>query len=90
MAPDSAPLLELVSLIQTAVADVIDEHALIGATVPHIDSQSTTPGPLDEPDEATPRLLKAIRTVEAACAQLCASITSPALSLVNVSLIQPA
>lgn len=90
MAPDPAPLLELVSLIQTAVADVIDEHALIGATVPHIDSQSTIPGPLDEPDEATPRLLKAIRTVEAACAQLCASITSPALSLVNVSLILPA
>lgn len=88
MAPDTAPLLELVSLIQTAVADVIDEHALIGATVPHIDSQSIYPGPLDAPDEATPRLLKAIRTVEAACAQLCASITSPALSLVNVSLIR--
>ena len=80
----SAALLQLVSLIQSSVSDVIDEYAVSGASVPSLDSASTLPGPFDAPDASTPRLLKAIRTVEAACAQLCASVASPALTMVNV------
>jgi len=43
-------------------------------------------GPFDAPETASEKLLRTIRIVEAACAQLCATISSPALSLLNKAL----
>lgn len=81
-APDNAHLTALVSLISSAVQDIIQTYANAGGAVPTLDS--TTPGPFDTP-AATPRsLTKAIQIVEGACSQLCASVANPGKLLLAV------
>lgn len=75
---------DIVSLIKSSVDDIISEYKTAGATMPLLDS--AVDAPFDAPERASEKLLRTIRIVEAACAQLCATIASPALSLVNVSL----
>lgn len=81
---EDSHLHDLVTLITSSVDDIISEYKTTGASIPLLDS--AVDGPFDAPERASERLLRTIRIVEAACAQLCATIASPALSLVNVSL----
>ena len=83
---DDAHLLDLVSLLKTSVSDIINEYKSAGVSVPTLEAAAD--GPFDAPENATEKLLRSIRIVEAACAQLCATVSSPALSLVNVSFIR--
>jgi hypothetical protein len=76
-------LTALTSLISSSVQEVIAAHASVGTTVPSLDS--VEPGPFDGPVEDVPeRLVRAIRLVEAACAQLVSTVSIPKLHLVNV------
>lgn len=81
---DPAHLLDLVSAIQTSVQDIIGEYQAVGAVVPPLTDTDVTSGPLDRPEDMTPKLLHAVHLIEAACVQLCATVVSPVLSLVNV------
>ena len=81
---DPAHLLDLVSAIQTSVQDIIGEYQAVGAVVPPLTDTDVTSGPLDRPEDMTPKLLHAVHLIEAACVQLCATVMSPVLSLVNV------
>lgn len=85
---DPAHLLDLVSVIHTSVQDIIGEYQAVGATVQPLDAAGPAVGvrgPFDAPEDMTPKLLRSVHLVEAACAQLCASVFSPSLELVNVS-----
>ena len=71
---DPAHLLDLVSTIQTSVQDIIGEYQAVGAVVPPLTDTDVTSGPLDRPEDMTPKLLHAVHLIEAACVQLCATV----------------
>ena len=81
--PDPAHLTALSDIILVAVQVVADEYAIIGQSVPSLDS--TVPGPFDTPEKMSHNLTKAIQIIEAACAQLCFTVASPGHSVTNVS-----
>ncbi|KAF9002052.1 S-adenosyl-L-methionine-dependent methyltransferase [Cyathus striatus] len=74
-------LIQLTNLINSAVRDVLSEYDVVGAPVPLM--QSTEAGPFDSPDSVTPKLATAIRTIEAACAQLSFAVASPSQVINN-------
>ncbi|KAF9014286.1 S-adenosyl-L-methionine-dependent methyltransferase [Cyathus striatus] len=77
----AAQLLALANLITSAVQTVISEYKAAGASIPPLDS--TVNGVFDTPEAVTPNLSKAIRTIEAACAQLSFSVASPGHVITN-------
>lgn len=70
----------LVKLIADATKVV--EASYQDSYVPSLDD--TGPHPLDD-KVSPPDVRKAVQTIEAACAQLCATVTKPKLAIVNVS-----
>ena len=82
---DPAHLSALVTTISDAVKVVVAEYAAVGQVVPSLDS--TQPGPLDAPENVSLGLSKAIRVIEAACAQLSFTVASPGHVVTNVSLL---
>ena len=82
-APDPAHLTALTDIILAMVKVVADEYATIGQSVPSLDS--IAPGPLDTPEKMSLNLTKAIQIIEAACAQLCFTVSSPGHTVTNVS-----
>ena len=73
-------LSKLVGLIASATQIV--EAYYEASYVPRLDE--TEPHPLDD-EVSPPSVRKAIQTIEAACSQLCTTITKPKLAIVNVS-----
>jgi hypothetical protein len=73
----------LADMISSAVETVLSEYALGHHEVPELDV--TQPGPFDRPEDASERLQSAIRIIEAASAQLCATVASPGHVITNVS-----
>ncbi|KAF9228372.1 S-adenosyl-L-methionine-dependent methyltransferase [Gyrodon lividus] len=76
-----AKLESLVSLINSAAQEAIAIYETAGGYVPSIDS--TEPHPLDEAIDQV-ALKSTIRTLEGACAQLCATLAPPAHSINNL------
>lgn len=78
----AADIRKLASLISRSCDAIIAAHDSVGYDVPSL--YSTVPGPFDTPDKAPLELGRHIQIVEAACAQLCASIASPTHVVINV------
>ncbi|KAF9465798.1 S-adenosyl-L-methionine-dependent methyltransferase [Collybia nuda] len=76
-------LTSLVNIISDAVKVVISEYGQAGHAVPSL--ESTAPGPFDAPEDMSLALSKAVRTIEAACAQLSYAVASPGHILANKS-----
>lgn len=77
-APKSNPnfhVTALADMISAAVKTVVAEYASTGHAVPTL--ESTEPGPFDDPEAISSRLRTAVKTIEAACAQLCATVATP-------------
>ncbi|KZT29636.1 S-adenosyl-L-methionine-dependent methyltransferase [Neolentinus lepideus HHB14362 ss-1] len=74
-------LLALVDLISCAVKDVIKEYGSVGQSVPALDSVVT--GPFDSQETTNLAITKAVRVIEGACAQLCATVAWPAHAMEN-------
>jgi hypothetical protein len=75
------------SALVTLIADatkVVEAyyHQTSGSYIPSLDD--TASHPLDD-EVSPPSVRKAVQTIEAACAQLCATVTKPKLAIVNVS-----
>ncbi|KAI0320877.1 S-adenosyl-L-methionine-dependent methyltransferase [Amylostereum chailletii] len=70
----------LLGLIKSATASAVAEYENTGYGVPSLDSQIPHPG---DSISASIALRKAIRTLEAACHQLCATLTPPTLSMAS-------
>ena len=77
--------LAIVELIRDSVNDALSEYKALNHTVVPLDSP--TLGPLDKAEATTPKLRRAILTMNAACAQLSATLTRPAMMLMTVSSI---
>ncbi|KAF5335915.1 hypothetical protein D9757_005092 [Collybiopsis confluens] len=72
----------LVDILFNAVNVVTTEYAKGGHLVPSLDS--TEPGPFDAPENVSPALFNAVRTIEAACAQLSfVAVASPGHVMTN-------
>ena len=85
LANNGSHLFALLSLLQTAVSEIVDEYANIGHAVPALDTSDMCGGPFDGPDKGSVRFMRAAQIIEGACAQLCASVVSPGAMLFNVS-----
>ncbi|KAK7047294.1 hypothetical protein VNI00_006525 [Paramarasmius palmivorus] len=73
---DNSHITALTALISSSVQEVIATYASVGRAVPSLDSAE--PGPFDEIVEDTPeRLVRAVKTIEAACAQLVSTVGNP-------------
>ncbi|KAF8876830.1 S-adenosyl-L-methionine-dependent methyltransferase [Infundibulicybe gibba] len=79
----NAQITALSNMISAAVSVVISEYAAGGHSVPLLNS--TTVGPFDQPNKAPRALADAVRTIEAACAQLCFTVASPGHVIANKS-----
>ncbi|KAJ4478425.1 S-adenosyl-L-methionine-dependent methyltransferase [Lentinula aciculospora] len=80
---DNTHVTALTGLINDAVQDAIAEYAAVGQAVPSLDSLE--PGPFQVPAETPARLMKAIKIIEAACAQLTYTVSPPGSVMLNVS-----
>ncbi len=76
-------LTSLVKLISDSVAVVTSEYAKAGHASPTL--ESTAQDPFRSPESVSERLKTAIKTIEAACAQLSATVASPGHVITNVS-----
>ncbi|KAF5387590.1 hypothetical protein D9757_006616 [Collybiopsis confluens] len=74
-------IVQLSSLIMDSVKVVLAEYEKVGREVPSLDD--TSPSPFDTPESVPLALSKAIRTIEAACAQLTYTVASPGHIMVN-------
>ncbi|KIK66536.1 hypothetical protein GYMLUDRAFT_935360 [Collybiopsis luxurians FD-317 M1] len=81
---DNTHITELTDLINRAVENVIDEYAAVGQPVPSLDSLSA--GPFDTPAKMPTSLVKAVRIIEAACAQLTMIASPPCSVILNKAL----
>ena len=81
MSTNKAKLEALLKLINSAAQKAIAEYEKVGGDVPFIDS--TEPHPMDNAiDQVT--LRSAVRVLEGACAQLCATLAPPSHTIMNV------
>ncbi|ESK85087.1 S-adenosyl-L-methionine-dependent methyltransferase [Moniliophthora roreri MCA 2997] len=81
-------LTSLATLISSSVQEVIAAYASVGQTVPSLDS--VEPGPFDSAVEDVPeRLARAIRVIEAACAQLVCTVSNPSGLVFDKAIAQP-
>ncbi|KAJ7127080.1 S-adenosyl-L-methionine-dependent methyltransferase [Mycena epipterygia] len=78
-----ADIVALADIISSAVKDVVAEYTTAQVSMPSL--SSTIPGPFDTPESMPANLVKAIRTIEAACTQLSYSVASPGHVVVNKS-----
>ncbi|KAJ6573975.1 S-adenosyl-L-methionine-dependent methyltransferase [Mycena vulgaris] len=74
-------IVALADLISRTVKNVAAEYAEAGVSMPSL--SSTAPGPFDTPETAPPKLAKAVRILDAACAQLSFSVGSPGHVVTN-------
>ncbi|KAJ6626254.1 S-adenosyl-L-methionine-dependent methyltransferase [Mycena sp. CBHHK59/15] len=74
-----AEMRALVQLISNAVSQMAADPA--AQAIPSL--YSTSKGPFDTPEDTPANITKAVKTIEAACAQLCFTITSPGHVFVN-------
>ncbi|KAK7026519.1 hypothetical protein VNI00_015599 [Paramarasmius palmivorus] len=75
-------LTTLTTLISSSVQEVLAVYASGGYSVPSLDS--IAPGPFDGPVEDAPdRLVRAVKTIEAACTQLICTVSNPAGVIYN-------
>ncbi|KAJ7214521.1 S-adenosyl-L-methionine-dependent methyltransferase [Mycena pura] len=83
MKPESGldEIVALADLISRTVEDVVAEYAAAGVSMPSL--ASTTPGPFDTPESVPPKLAKATRILDAACAQLSFSVGNPGHVITN-------
>ncbi|KAG9218403.1 hypothetical protein CCMSSC00406_0007996 [Pleurotus cornucopiae] len=81
MSASSNDLTTLVKLISDSVAVVVSEYAKVGHAPPAL--ESTDQDPFHSPELMSERLRTAIKTIEAACAQLSASVASPGHVVTN-------
>ncbi|KAK7453204.1 hypothetical protein VKT23_011884 [Stygiomarasmius scandens] len=79
--PGRVELTQLATLISQAVSVVGDEYALAGHAFPLLNS--TKAGPFDAPERTSETLRVAIKTIEAACAQLSAMVANPGHVITN-------
>ncbi|KAF4581762.1 hypothetical protein EYR40_002780 [Pleurotus pulmonarius] len=76
-------LTSLAKLISDSVAVVTSEYARAGHAPPTL--ESTAEDPFQSPESVSERLKTAIKTIEAACAQLSATVVSPGHVVTNKS-----
>ncbi|KAJ3768969.1 S-adenosyl-L-methionine-dependent methyltransferase [Lentinula raphanica] len=81
---DNTHITALTELINDAVQEVIAEYAAVGQAVPTL--HSLEPGPFQLPAETPARLTKAIKIIEAACAQLTYTVSPPGSVMLNKAL----
>ncbi|KAH7874886.1 S-adenosyl-L-methionine-dependent methyltransferase [Lentinula edodes] len=81
---DNSHVTALTALINDAVQDVIAEYAAVGQAIPSLNSLK--PGPFQVPAETPARLMKAIKIIEAACAQLTYTVSPPGSVMLNKAL----
>ncbi|KAJ3794479.1 S-adenosyl-L-methionine-dependent methyltransferase [Lentinula aff. detonsa] len=81
---DNTHVTALTELINDAVQDVISEYAAVGQAVPSL--HSLEPGSFQVPAETPARLMKAIKIIEAACAQLTYTVSPPGSVMLNKAL----
>ncbi|KAJ6628890.1 S-adenosyl-L-methionine-dependent methyltransferase [Mycena sp. CBHHK59/15] len=72
--------MELSNIISKAVETLTGSNEY---TIPCLDSTAPELGPFDRPDSIPPNVTIAIRTIEAACAQLSLAVHDPAQALLN-------
>ncbi|RDB28281.1 3-O-methyltransferase 2 [Hypsizygus marmoreus] len=75
----SSQAVALADLIAAQVQVIVTAYSASGQTIPSLDS--TTAGPFDEPANTPANISMAIQLIEAACAQLCATVASPGHSI---------
>lgn len=75
-------LTALVDLISSSVREVIAAYSAVERHAPSLDSLDE--GPLETPATTPPNVTRARQIIEAACAQLCATIAQPGDCTVNV------
>ena len=80
---DVAQLNALLDLINSSVQEIISTYNTEGHDVLALDS--TELGPFDSPENTPLRLTNTIQIVEAACAQLCATVAPPGHTMINVN-----
>jgi hypothetical protein len=85
-ASGTTEVLSLLSIITNAANTAMAEYTARGLKVPSIHSLETHPIDLDE---SALELRKAIKTLEGACNQLCATLAPPSHTLLNASLLLP-
>ena len=78
----AAQLTALVELISSSVNEVIAAYNAAGRDVPSLESLNE--GPLEVPATTPQSLTRARQIIEAACAQLCATVAQPGDCIVNV------
>ncbi|KAJ7642290.1 S-adenosyl-L-methionine-dependent methyltransferase [Mycena rosella] len=76
-------IIALADLISRTVKDVVAEYTVAGVPMPSL--SSTAPGPFDTPETTSPKLARAVRILDAACAQLSFSVGSPGHVVTNKS-----
>ncbi|KAJ7487261.1 S-adenosyl-L-methionine-dependent methyltransferase [Mycena galericulata] len=76
-----AEITALADLITQTVKDVVAEYTAAGAALPSL--ASTAPGPFDTPESVPLKLAKAVRILDAACAQLSFTVGSPGHVITN-------
>ena len=79
----------LVSLISASVSTFTSEYQTAGISLPSLDdipsaSSSSVNSSAKLSEEAKARVVKAVKTIEAACAQLTATVSSPGHIILNV------
>ncbi|KAJ7151574.1 S-adenosyl-L-methionine-dependent methyltransferase [Mycena filopes] len=68
-------IVALADLISSTVKDVVEEYSAAGVSLPSL--SSIIAGPFDRPEVMSPKLARATRILDAACAQLSFSVGSP-------------
>ncbi|KIJ34900.1 hypothetical protein M422DRAFT_782646 [Sphaerobolus stellatus SS14] len=74
-------VIALANLISNTAQEILSEYSKAGQDIPSLDS--TDSGPFDAPEKISVGLAKAIRTIEAACAQLAFTVASPGHVMAN-------
>lgn len=82
---DGAGILKLVEHIQSSVTIILSEYKRANTRLPSLECVDPKASPFYMFEDMTPELRRAINIVQASCAQLSASVASPAISLMHVS-----
>ncbi|ESK85089.1 S-adenosyl-L-methionine-dependent methyltransferase [Moniliophthora roreri MCA 2997] len=78
----------LSTLIASSVQEVLAIYASVGQAAPSLDS--VEPGPFDDAVEDVPeRLVRAVKVIKAACAQLVCTVSNPSGIILDKALAQP-
>ena len=83
MAANTAALDALVNIITSSVKEAVEAYKAYTPEVPPINTAE--PGPFDSSENVSTKLNQAIKLLEGACAQLCATIAPAGHTIVNVS-----